>query len=60
MLSAILLAASSAVAFFLGIFFKKAQDNSKTLKNMDKYNKKVEKINIQTDKRSDLEVLKKK
>lgn len=60
MFSAMLLALASVTAFFLGMFFKKAQDNSKTLKNMDRYNKEVEKINAQSDTRSDIEVLKKK
>lgn len=58
-MTAILMAVASAAAFFLGIFFKKAQDNNKTLKNIKKYNKMVEKINT-VDSRSDIEVLKRK
>ncbi len=60
MIAAIITAVASAAAFFLGIFFKKAQDNSKTLKNMGKYNQEVQKIEAQIDTRSDIEVLKKK
>lgn len=60
MLSAILLAVGTATAFFLGIFFKKAQDNSQILKKISQYNKELEKINSLEDLRSDEDVLKKK